>query len=623
MLILIQQGLKSLSSDFRTDDQTKVPSMEEVLDIKQLLFLTLVKASVYKDRGEENKNPEDLNLALDQYEHSIAVIDRIRRGFLSESSKLFIQENFMVIYESAIETCYALYELDPDPVYLEKAFYFIEKSKSTVLSEALQVADVPDIQEIPREVLDREKELTSYIRSLELKLANSGIEENDSVQRSLQNQLFTSKTSLDSLALIIEEQYPNYHNLKYNMEVVHTSQVQESMDEKTAVLSFFEGDSTWYVFSLFKDQMSLIKVSKEKLSNKDIEKFRILVSDPSSDQVDIGKTAYPIYLNLLANSLEDSRDIERLIIVPSGQLGYIPFDALVSKPEGSPPYYLIQDYTVSYANSMTLIYQNRVREVRYEEQYIGFAPDYPEKFMAFIYKTPESPAYRDELTRLVGTREEVNFAGQIFKGATYLDQEATEQNFKNILSSPAILHLAMHALLNDQDPMRSQLIFSFEGDTVEDGRLNAYEIYNLKIRSELAVLSACNTGIGKINKGEGVMSLSRAFMYAGCPNIVMSLWRAKDQPSAQIISSFFQHLKNEKPKDEALRMAKLDYLSSADPLKSHPANWATFVLLGDSKPIDNSLKPIHYILGGILFILGVITMYLNHKSGQRQKAERN
>jgi len=607
-LKLIQKGFQSLTASFTSGDYSDYPSIDSVLDQRQYLRLTIDRGNVLKQRGEETQSKEDLLDAISHYEMAASVIDRIRRGYLSENSKLFMQEKSVSIYEKAIASCSMLFKMEANEDYLDKAFFFMEKSKSSVLSEALQASTITNIRGISQEVLAREEELTAYVQSLELKYSDAQIDESDSSQQALKKELFHAKSSVDSLAGVIKHQYPNYHNLKYNTDVLHASEVKDLIKKNTIILSFFEGDSTWYVMGMGHDGLYLSDVPKNKLKPEEIEDFRVTIADPSSSVEEFSTNAYKIYQNLISDVISQYPSVEKLWIVPDGNLGYIPFDALLKEPysSGLSPNYLIKSYTISYANSVTLIKQNAERERGYEQDYIGFAPDYPETFIAKNVEVA-SPIYRDELTKLLGTKEEVNFASEIFAGSTFIDKEASEENFKNLIKSPAILHLAMHALLNDKDPMRSQLIFTHGADSLEDGRLNAYEIYNLHINSELAVLSACNTGIGKINKGEGVLSLSRAFMYAGCPNIVMSLWRAKDQPSAQIMSVFFENLKQNMGKDEALRNAKLSYLEDADPLKAHPANWATFVLLGDSAPISgNSTKIYIWAAVGILFLFLLI-----------------
>ena len=126
----------------------------------------------------------------------------------------------------------------------------------------------------------------------------------------------------------------------------------------------------------------------------------------------------------------------------------------------------------------------------------------------------------------------------MFDGKFNFDDEASEENFKQLAPQYNVLHLATHAITNDLLPSYSKLLLSKNDLGKEDGILYAYELYNLRINADLVVLSACNTGYGKINQGEGVMSLSRGFAYAGCPNLVTSLWAASDQSSANIIKKF-------------------------------------------------------------------------------------
>jgi CHAT domain-containing protein len=131
------------------------------------------------------------------------------------------------------------------------------------------------------------------------------------------------------------------------------------------------------------------------------------------------------------------------------------------------------------------------------------------------------------------------------------------------------------------------LIFSpTDTQTQEDGFLHAYELYDTRLNAELAVLSACNTGSGRVVKGEGVLSLSRAFKYAGCPNIAMSLWKADDNATHEIMIHFFKGLRTGMGKTEALRDAQLAYLAEHTGPQAHPYYWATFVMIGDDSPLS-------------------------------------
>ncbi|MFW5700333.1 MAG: CHAT domain-containing protein [Cyclobacteriaceae bacterium] len=125
-------------------------------------------------------------------------------------------------------------------------------------------------------------------------------------------------------------------------------------------------------------------------------------------------------------------------------------------------------------------------------------------------------------------------------------------------------------------------------DTVEDGFLNIHELYNMQLNAYLAILSACETGMGSYSRGEGIMSLGRGFAYAGCPSVLMSLWKANDQAGKQLMEKFNGYLRSGLDKDAALRQAKLDYLETADQLTSHPYFWSAFVLMGNEEAVDFS-----------------------------------
>jgi CHAT domain-containing protein len=210
------------------------------------------------------------------------------------------------------------------------------------------------------------------------------------------------------------------------------------------------------------------------------------------------------------------------------------------------------------------------------------------------------------LPALSNNQKEVKEIAKMLFGKAYAGATATEEIFKRNASKPRIVHLAMHGFLNDCNPLLSGLAFSLESvnktpsDSVSDefdGLLYAYEIYNLKINAELAVLSACNTGSGHLEKGEGVMSLARAFKYAGCPNVVMSLWQAEDAATAQIMKDFYGQLQQGVGKDEALRQAKMNYLKNSK--LDHPYFWSAFVLIGDDKTMPRNIPWALYLTAGL------------------------
>ena len=190
------------------------------------------------------------------------------------------------------------------------------------------------------------------------------------------------------------------------------------------------------------------------------------------------------------------------------------------------------------------------------------------------------------------SEKEVTDILKILSGKIFLYDQASEEKFKTLASQANIIHLATHAVIDDETPLYSKFLFSHPNKTADDGLLHTYEIYNTDLNANLAVLSACNTGTGKLVNGEGIMSLARSFMYAGCPNVVVSLWQIDDKSTASIMNNFYKEIKRGADKDAALRNAKLEYLKNADEVKSNPFYWAGFVLIGNSDPVPFNQKSI-------------------------------
>jgi CHAT domain-containing protein len=175
----------------------------------------------------------------------------------------------------------------------------------------------------------------------------------------------------------------------------------------------------------------------------------------------------------------------------------------------------------------------------------------------------------------------------LFPNSDFLvGKEANEAFFKAKAANYSILHLAMHGMVNPHSPLLSCLAFSEDYDTTENNFLEAHEISNLQLYNDLVVLSACKTGYGEFEQGEGIMSLARSFMYAGTPSLVVSLWEVNDLSTAAIMQLFYQNLAKGMTKDEALRQVKLAFIQEVDGDIAHPIFWSAFVVLGDTVPVN-------------------------------------
>lgn len=306
---------------------------------------------------------------------------------------------------------------------------------------------------------------------------------------------------------------------------------------------------------------------------------------------------YRIVLKNVIDLLDET--VTHLTIIPDEQIHFIQYDNLLtSEPIANQKYkeldFLINDYTISRSSS-AFIYstvKNKIRQHK-KHKYVGFAPKYDNVNMTIVDSLEadrkERAEYLNDLvTRgdyndLPYARESVKSISSILGGISFTGAEATRTTFLKSSHTASIIHFAGHAIV-DPDPKFSQLILSHESI---DSQVYASDIYDMDLNIELAVLSACNTGNGISRYGEGVMSLSRAFKFAGCSSLVMSLWNIPDVQTAKIGYIFFKNLEEGERIDEALRQSKLQYLKEATDQTAHPLYWSGLTASGNMEAIKS------------------------------------
>jgi CHAT domain-containing protein len=216
-----------------------------------------------------------------------------------------------------------------------------------------------------------------------------------------------------------------------------------------------------------------------------------------------------------------------------------------------------------------------------------------------------------EKAGLMNARKEAAYVAETMGGKFYENSHARESVFKNESGKYDIIHLAMHTLLNDKDPMRSTLIFSRADDSPEDGNLKTYEIYGIPLKAKMVVLSSCNTGTGLLYSGEGILSLARGFIYSGSQSVVMSMWEIEDKSGTEIVEMFYENLKKGYTKNTALKKARIDFLENADQLRSHPYFWSALVVYGNNSSLypGQKVKIFAFSTGGIILLLAVFYFF--------------
>lgn len=539
---------------------------------------------------------ENIPLYLACSKAAITLNRQLQTSFTGSSSKLPILSYNLDYINCALNGALKLDETG----FYKDVFSFAELNKSMLLLNTIQgehaqsMSNLPDSLIIEEQLLEQEK---SYLQKKLLTVAS----DKERIQLlSEQNEL---NQQIDIFIKELEKKYPKYHQLKYNVVTTNAGAVQADLDNKTLFLEYLVTDTITYLFALSSTSIELhpIAISKNKLA-KEVKAFRRALTDyeymnekPNKAYMLYTQKAYWFYQTFLEPALKGT-SVDKLIVVADYELGHLPFEAFLTKPslEQKADYknlnYLINNYTVSYNYSATLWQENkaRVQETSGNGVMLGIVANYDapiDEDNLLALRSTLDVKIRKALKPLPAAQKEVEALEATFEGTFLKNYNASEANFKAMAGNFDVIHLAMHGLLNRRVPILSALVFSEPLDSLEDNFLQAYEIAQLKLNAGLVVLSACETGYGKFEQGEGVLSLARSFMYAGVPSLVVSLWQVNDGSTAFIMNQFYANLAKGKTKDIALREAKLSYLNNAKGLIAHPAYWSSFIQLGNTDSI--------------------------------------
>ncbi|MCF8346318.1 MAG: CHAT domain-containing protein, partial [Bacteroidales bacterium] len=556
----------------------------------------------------------------------VDVLKVFRLHMKNESSKLRNTEARISIVQEAINLAVRLHELTGDQKYVNLAFHLTENTKSFVLLSEIKSLEAMQFSDLPKEIREKEATISQEISGYEEMIYNEKTsEEPDSLLiANLNSKFFMLRDEYNNLQDEIEQNYPKYYELKYNQHFISPAEIQEKLDKKECLVEYVLSDSILSTFVIDKDNIRVLKQPVtpdfhqqcftyfDLLQNQDFSKD---VRETYRNYVHLGRMFYKTLVEPVLE-VTDSREIT---FVPDGAIMYLPFESFLTTDVDDEYInynklpYLIYDISVGYSHSSTLLFSERVKTKSPQKKVLAFAPEYENLLdddTPLVWNRQSNP---DFLMPLPGAEREVATIARMVPSDKFMDYDATEKNFKKYASDYAVLHLAMHTIMDDENPMYSKLAFArTENDTTEDHDLFTYEIYNMKLNAEMVVLSSCSSGYGKMQKGEGMMSMARGFIYAGCPSIIMTLWQVSDQSSAQLMSHFYKHLKRGKNKKNALRKAKLDYISSSDNLKSNPYFWSAFMMVGDNNPLykNNNFK----YLGGTFLLLGLIAVFFMYKN---------
>lgn len=442
-------------------------------------------------------------------------------------------------------------------------FEFQEKNKAFLLSQSVSKNDKKS--NLPYHISNRDLNFRKKILNLE-----NLEEKNNNATKKLKDSLFDLKFAYQNFNDSIQKIYPQYFKNKKIGQQISLKEVKKQLDNNTAILSYTINYIDYDDFNEEKNNKSIIGLltTKNKSISFSIENaketidylnsYRNLISKPFSNKEDIEefrKVSFHLFDKLFpSNEIKEMITGKQLLIIPDNDLQNIPFESLNTSKDSLK--YLIETNDISYSYSMSFLDINKNIKRETKKDFTGFAP------IHFNNKKLNSLDY---------SKEEIKSINAILNTNSFIDNFATKNEFLKSSTDAKIIHLATHVNISKTP------VIHFNNDS-----LKLHELYTYKNNADLVVLSACETNLGEIKEGEGVLSLARGFFYSGSKSVVSSLWKVNDASTSGIMTNFYTNLKNRQTKVKALNNAKRKYLEEHSLSEKSPYYWASFILIGDT-----------------------------------------
>ncbi len=566
---------------------------------KKTSFLSELKESPYKaellssltDLSQawiklyhKDKDQNHLRKALETIGAIDDLISVMRLDSATKASKLFWIKKGVNSYLEAVKICFLL----DQPA---EAFYFMEKNKSLYLLEQLGKIQLKNQYKIPNRLL--EKEVRLHYETLLAKNNLKITPENLLVQNTYTEAEQKHIKFIDSL----KNSFPEYYTSNLKPELITLKEFQNFLKEKnTNAIEYILGEKEGYGLWINEDKVHFFELKNYQKLNTNIDFLKRMHTNPSLSKEEVQKyikIGFDVFETLFPWE-EATEDLQKkkLAIIPDGKLYNFPFDALIiNKNPILKNNYFINIAEVSYLNSAAVSQNFYTQKDVLSHSYVGIAPVY--------FKS-------EDLVDLKNSESITKEIASLFPSHILVKEKATREAFLNTSKENTILHLNTHAGIDDKTKTPWLAL--------HDTLISLEDIYIMNRSHDLVFLDACKTGDGKLQKGEGIESLSRAFFHAGSKSVIASQWNANEKATNTISVSFFEALEEGKSKSAALRKAKLDYLKRHELSNTFPYFWASLTLTGNSDALtETSYLSYGVITGSILIIIMALVYFRKRK----------
>jgi len=504
-------------------------------------------------KGRLFEKEDQIDLAIKEYQEAIRIIENIRGKFTIDEFKSTYVNDKIDVYDRLINL---LLNIDRKP----DAFAYAQRARSRAFLDLIGNKKIDAKASVDPQLVENEQALRFQIHQLTRALMKHDLKTTgkDALRGEAKIQLETELNNVRAEYSDLLTQLRLKNRDYQSMVVVEPSElesIQLILDENTALIEYWVSEEKLVIWVITRDNLHTVitDIPASHIRQSVVMCRRLLL--PGAGDAYIGRLKN-LYQNLLSPIELLISQYENLGIIPHGELHFLPFQALINNNDQ----YLIEKFNIFYIPSISVYEQCLKKREIVNNQFLAMAL---------------GNIALGEFSALPGTTKEVRDISRHFpEGTTLFELETTESYLKNYSDQYQILHLATHGLLNSLQPMYSYLLFA--PTETDDGQLTVHEVFGLDLNARLVTLSACQTGLGDISNGDELIGLSRAFLYAGTPAVIVSLWSVADDPTALLMTRFYEHMK-QNSLQEALTLAQRDVLKQY----KNPFFWAPFQLIGN------------------------------------------
>jgi CHAT domain-containing protein/Tfp pilus assembly protein PilF len=594
-----QQAIEQFDPSFSNPDISSNPQKYSgVFYYTGLLNTLTAKGEAFTALYDSSHIFTYLTNALNAYQSAYILFDYVEKTYDSDEARLFLNKVKYNIRTAPVDLCFRLYKITGDNQYKEQAWLFDQRNKATVLTLNVQ-ENLLRTNDTSVSILVRQAAIRSSITRFSLKARENNdtttVQQLSAIIRDYEIELSKIQDTINN--------DPSLSRSRFTETIPSISELRRKIkNDKTAILSYHVSSNKLYGICITRDSLLLLEQNIDSSFFKRLQHFILSLHSVNGEKKYDGNESSSFFYTALISPFQSViKEIQRLIIIPEEELNYLPFEALQNEQHE----YLLNSFAIQYQYSAALLGSGDDIKSAYNTSVLGMAP--------FV-----NAGYTDTINRI--TFEQLKNSGeelQTEKAIQLLNDKATKKYFLQNAAQYGTIHLATHAAINEQSPELSYIAFYPYGDNL----LLAGEIYNLRLDStQLIILSACETGSGQLVRGEGKMSLSRAFTYAGCRNMISSLWKAEDITTSFILQRLYYYLSKGYTRDKALQQSKIDLLNS-DKIEHRfktPNFWAHLVLI-DTYENSRTTSPLIYIVP-MFIILGMVLFIYKKRLSQKTKS---